>query len=116
MVHKSSISSSDASCASAASLFLKGRVHQQIDGRNGPVAGNEALAEIAQKIVVAFLRARGYEVAARLGEFVFHLETWESTENFSHVRRRDQLEAKPAPVEPYAHGAESYFRLLVKRD
>src|SRR5262245_59230617 len=56
------------------SLFLKRCVHQQIDGRYWLVAGDVALAEIAQKIVGARLWPRRDEAAARLGEFVFHLE------------------------------------------
>src|SRR5688572_12693356 len=70
----------------ATPLFLKRRIHQQIDGRYWPVAGHEALAEIAQKIVGGGLRLRGHEVTARLRELGFHLETWEFSENFGHLR------------------------------
>src|SRR5689334_13456273 len=98
-------------------LLLKRRVHQQIDGRyHRLVTRDEALAEIAQKIVVTRLRLCDYEVTARLGEFVFHLETRKCSEDFGHFCWRDQVEAEPAIVEPYAHGAQSHFRLLVERD
>src|SRR5215467_10937592 len=38
-----------------AALFRERCVHQQVNGRYGPIAGHEAFAEIAQKIVVAHL-------------------------------------------------------------
>src|ERR671913_2396412 len=66
-------------------LFLKRCVHQQIDGRHWPVTGDEALAEIAQKVVGACLRLRGYQATARVCESGLHLETWKCLENCGHV-------------------------------
>src|SRR5262245_29455648 len=80
------------------SLLLERCVDQQIDGRDRFVAGNEALAEIAQKIVRRGLRLRGDEPTAGVGEFRLHLETWECLEDDGHLSRRNRIEAKPAIV------------------
>ena len=56
-------------------------------------------------------------MAARLGKTVLHLEPRERFEDLGHFDGRDYcFETEPAIVEPDAHGAESHFRLFVKRD
>src|SRR5687768_11800647 len=97
-------------------LFLKWRVHQQIDGRYRPVARDEALAKIPEEVVGGCLRPRGHEPTARLGKFLLHVKAREFTEDLLHLLGRDQLDAEPAIVEPDAHRAQGDFRLLVKRD
>src|SRR6476620_922685 len=102
-------------CMGTALLF-KWRVHQQVDGGYCFVAGYETLAKVAQEVVVGCLRPRRDEMTASLGKSVLHLETRECTENFSDIRRRDRLEAKPSIVERNAHRAHGHLRLFVKRD
>src|SRR5262249_13699835 len=81
------------------------------------VAGYKALTEISQEVVGACLWPRCDEMAARLGKTMLHLEPRELFENLRHFDGWDHcFETEAAIVKSDAHGAESHFRLFVKRD